>query len=410
MACDGWKERFAPGRRRPLLVTATLLFAAIAVAAGLGARWRGRAERHLVGARRALASGDPAAVSGWLAAPEADPSTRDRAFVLRARAALARGRPAEAAAPLERVDPRGPHAAEAAFWKGRTLLAAHQPRLALAWFRRCLADRPDDVEARRWLAAAAYDLGDRATALDALAAVTRQEPRDARAWRTLGLIRKEKGEHAHARSAYEQALEADPKQPSARLELAECLVTLGDLGAARQQLDACKGGVPEPDRAELLARCLLDQGDPSGARAVIVAALAAAPDHAGLLGQRAGLAQAEGHPAEALDLLDRALQADPHNPRWHYRRGLVLGALGRPGESRLALARAEALNKALTVLAELDDEAALRPDDPDVRCRLGRQCLLVGKPQLAASWYRAALACDPYHPAARLGLRALEGR
>ena len=48
-----------------------------------------------------------------------------------------------------------------------------------------------------------------------------------------------------------------------------------------------------------------------------------------------------------------------------------------------------------------------RPHDAGVRYELGRLCVDLGKPDLAASWYRAALACDPKHEAARIGLRAL---
>jgi hypothetical protein len=60
-------------------------------------------------------------------------------------------------------------------------------------------------------------------------------------------------------------------------------------------------------------------------------------------------------------------------------------------------------------MTDLNAKAAADPHDADIRDRLGRLCVALGKPELAASWYRAALACDPRHGGARLGLAALRG-
>jgi Flp pilus assembly protein TadD len=53
------------------------------------------------------------------------------------------------------------------------------------------------------------------------------------------------------------------------------------------------------------------------------------------------------------------------------------------------------LKQAVEHMSALNAEAAARPTDPAVRCQLGRLCERLGKVELAASWYRAALACDP---------------
>jgi tetratricopeptide (TPR) repeat protein len=396
--------------RRGLGVAIGLALLAASGGLGLGLWWRGRPERHLAEAEQALDAGIPGAAAPWLDLPEATPATRDRALVLRARAALALGRPAEAVGPLEQVDPRGPSAACAAFWKGRTLLAAGQTARAISWFRRGLNLRPDDAEALRWLAVAAYDLGARDDAVAALGAVTRLRPDDARAWRTLALIFKENEEYRRAVPCYERSLAHDPGQPRVRLELAEALVALGRHAEAERQLASCRGLVSEADRVVLLAQCLAARGDRTRSREVLDAALAEAPGHPGLLGRRAELDRAEGRLAEALARLDRALAGDPYNPAWLYHKGLVLGRLGRDAEAAAALARAAELNATLAELSELDQEASRHPEDPEVRYQLGRRCVLLGKPELAASWYRAALACDPRHAAARLGLVALRAR
>jgi tetratricopeptide (TPR) repeat protein len=385
---------------------AAAVLAAVALGSGV-LWWRGRPERHLARVEEALRSGDPAAALEWLAVPEAAAGTRERALLLRARAAVERGQPLQAARALDKVDPHGPVAADFAFWKGRTLYAARQPLLAMDWFKAALKLRPDDAEADRWLACAAYDLGDRPTAVSALEAVTRLQPRDARAWRTLGLIFKEDAEHERARRAFEAALALDRDQPTVRLELAETLLRLGDATGAERELAACRGRVAEAPRAELLGECLRMRGDRAGHRAAVEAGLAAAPDHPGLLAQRAQIELDDGHPADALAWLDRAVAADPYRPETIYRRGLVLRQLGRAEEARRDLDRSAELNRGLAEMSDLNRQADRDPRDAEVRYRLGRLCTELGKPDLAASWYRAALACDPRHAAARLGLNAL---
>jgi tetratricopeptide (TPR) repeat protein len=375
--------------------------------AGAGLWWRGRPARHLAEAERLLAAGAPAGAIGWLAVPEAAPATRDRALLLRARAALALGRPERAVAPLEGIDPDGPAGAEAAFWKGRVLFAARQHLKAIAWYARSLELRPDDGETLRWLAAAAYDLGDRQTVANALLRVVELEPGDVRAWRTLGLVFKEAAEYRRARRAYEATLRVDPGQPEARFELAEVLVAEGAYAGAGRQLEACRGRVPEADRLSLLAECSSALGAWDRHVALVEAGLAAAPDHPGLLAHRARIDLAGGRADRALERLDRALAADPYHAAWTYQRGLALHALGRDDEAGRDLARASALNRDLLEMTLLNDEAALRPADAEVRDRLGRLCLRLGKPELAASWFYAALACDPGHAGARRELAAL---
>jgi Flp pilus assembly protein TadD len=308
------------------------------------------------------------------------------------------------------MNPEGPCAADSAFWRGRTLYAARQPLLAMTWFIAASKRHPDDADTYRWLAAAAYDLGNRQTAVSALETVTRLEPRDARAWRTLGLIFKESVEYERARDALEKSLSINGSQPGVRLDLAEARLKLGDVAGAERELASCQGQVPEGRRAELLAECRRIRGDLAGLRAAVAAGLAAAPRHPGLLVQRAQIDLADSRPAEALASLDRAVAADPYRPEAIYLRGVVLRRLGRTEQARRDLARAEELNKGLAEMSALNGRAERAPHDADIRCRLGRLCVELGKLELAASWYRAALACDPNHAEARLGLNALRPR
>jgi tetratricopeptide (TPR) repeat protein len=368
--------------------------------------WRGRPEGHLAEVERRLAAGSWDSAAAWLELPERTPATRDRALLLRARIALAGGRPRDAVAPLQQVDPRGPWAAEAAFWKGRTLYAVGNTPLAINWLRAALADRSTDAEALRWLAAAAYDLGDQRTVLESLRTLTRLEPDDARAWRTLALVTREEPDGGEAelnvaRTAYERSLGLDPDQPRVRWELADVLVRLGRYAEAELELGICRGRIPEADRADLLAQVAWMRGEREHCRAIVDAALAAAPGHPGLLARRALISQSEGRLREAVADFDRAVAADRYNPRWLYMRGAVLRALGRRAEADNDGARAAELKEAVITMSNLCAEAARRPLDSAIRIRLGRLCEFLGKRELAASWYRAALACDPRNEEAR---------
>jgi Flp pilus assembly protein TadD len=192
--------------------------------------------------------------------------------------------------------------------------------------------------------------------------------------------------------------------------LAEALIKLGDADGADRELAACRGRVEEGRRAAALAECRRIRGDLEGSRAAVTAGLAAAPGHPGLLLHRARIDLADGRVAEALAWLDRAVAADPYRPEAVYQRGVVLRRLGRDEEARRDLARADELNRGIAEMSALNEQADRAPRDAGVRCRLGRLCVALGKPELAASWYRAALACDPGNGEARLGLDALGSR
>jgi Flp pilus assembly protein TadD len=322
--------------------------------------------------------------------------------------AIAQGRPSQAVAPLDQVDPSGPCAAEAALWKGRTLFQVRQVGRAVQWFRQALTLRPDDPETIRWLAAALYELGDHPSTVAALTRLTQLEHDDARAWRTLAFLNKEDRDFDGARLAYEMALWLDPKQPLVRFELAETLLELGRYGEAEQQLAACRGGVPEPDRRALLVHCRLQSaGDTTPFRDLLDASLAEFPDHPGLLAYRARADLMDGHIARALDGFNRVLAANPFHSQALYQRGLANRRLGRIAEARRDLARAADLNRLMAEMDRLNREAGKNPADPEIRCQLGHLGVALGRPELGASWYVAALACDPHHPGAKLGLKTL---
>ena len=99
-------------------------------------------------------------------------------------------------------------------------------------------------------------------------------------------------------------------------------------------------------------------------------------------------------------VLERVIATEPYNPQGFYRRATILRILGRAKEAEGDLARANELNHALAEMSTLNDQADRNTADPDVRYRIGELCTRLGKEELAASWYRSALACDPGHTGA----------
>ena len=168
-----------------------------------------------------------------------------------------------------------------------------------------------------------------------------------------------------------------------------------------------QGGVPEAERLDLLISCLSNRGDQEGVAKALDAGLAASPDHPGL-NLRRGPARPDrgaGRP--------RPRPARPGPRRRPVQRPGVLPTLAGPRPARPAeeaerdRARFQGLNRDLAEMSTLNDEADRKPEDPDVRYRIGTLCERLGKRDLAATWYSAALACDPDHAGALAALPAL---
>jgi tetratricopeptide (TPR) repeat protein len=142
-------------------------------------------------------------------------------------------------------------------------------------------------------------------------------------------------------------------------------------------------------------------------RALLDASIAEFPDHPGLRASRARIDMAEGNIAQAFEGFSRALAVNPFDAHACYQRGLANSRLGKIAEAKRDLARAAELNALTAEMDRLNREAGRNRDDPEIRYQLGRVCVSLGRPELGASWYLAALACDPRHPGATLGLKAL---
>jgi len=184
-----------------------------------------------------------------------------------------------------------------------------------------------------------------------------------------GLLERGRGRHPAAAERFRRVLEIDPASAVARLHLGESLLELGDVEAARRELEAASRS-PAHAAAALaeLGRAARDAGDP----------------------------------ALALELYQRALEAQPAADLLHHSIAGAHRSLGDETRAHEALARAGALAPTFPdpVATELEE---LRTTSGALLLR-GARALASERPREAVEHYRRAIAADPEDAEARRNL------
>ncbi len=242
-------------------------------------------------------------------------------------------------------------------------------------------------------------------ALRCLDQALQDQPDNARALFLRGWA-KERLTRYDAIADYERSLELDPDQDETRLRLAEALFTFGKTDWAAREFAAVHARRPANPAARLgLARCAYEAGQTDRAREWLDALLAEDPHNAGALRERARLALELGEGADAERWLRRALAEDQSDRDANH---LLLQALrqqGKDDEARAQQAHNDRLLADLTRIGEiLNHEMSARPNDPALRCELGRLYLRYGKEREGVRWLQSALRADPGYQAARQAL------
>lgn len=116
--------------------------------------------------------------------------------------------------------------------------------------------------------------------------------------------------------------------------------------------------------------------------------LAQRPNHADALHLLALIAHQTGRPGVAVDLIGKAIAANPRAADYHINLGVVLTSLNRLEEAVAAYQRA----------------LALKPGHEDGMYNLGATLFHLNRPEEAASVFRRVLAINPNHPLARHAL------
>jgi tetratricopeptide (TPR) repeat protein len=258
-----------------------------------------------------------------------------------------------------------------------------------------LARDPECVAAHQWLGVLYYDLGAMDEALLHLQAVSELSPTDHRPDRLMGLINRDYERPGVAIPHYLESLKRAPNQigvESLWLELAECQIKQREFDAAMKSLGNCS---ETAWRNRLTARCLMNLGSLDDARLLAEKVLRAEPQGLEALKLNAEISLLDGNVERAAEFFKLGVEASPFDYNARTQLAQVLGRLGRDDEAAVHTQRAEELQVIWQRFSELHIEAINRPTDAEVRYEMGTLAKQLGKPELAATWFKAALAIDP---------------
>ena len=302
-----------------------------------------------------------------------------------------------------------------------------RPQEALATYETLIERAGDHPRIRRQMLNLSFRLGDQAGTRAALEALIRLDPDDPAPWRLLGQLYLQQNQPADALAAFEEAYAVDPGDFETILALADVYRQLGQGTRADSLLEASMV-VEGAGAADLVARAAplyqraeADAEAAEAAARLLERAVALAPDDADALLMLGDLRFQQGAFAEAGDLLARALDQNPRDPRlWHRAAEAYLearrpddalrladdGLLLFPGQTPLLRAAARALlalgrpDDALDRLAEaqavVQEDAATPPDErAAVLATLGLVHHERGDFDASDAFFRQALAADP---------------
>jgi arylsulfatase A-like enzyme/Flp pilus assembly protein TadD len=295
---------------------------------------------------------------------------------------------AEAVDRMKRVVAADPDIMDAHLTLGNWLVRLKRPDEAAAAFKQALALKPDDDIALGNLARLYLARGrkqDAADALEVFRTALRANPRNPQSWYQLAALFLDTGEQAEAESAFRDALHANPKMGAAYNGLGVIAFTRGDVAAAEQlvrkaleleptvrtahynlgRIREARGDTaaaeklyreelalyPDNGRARFnLAQILRARGDRDGYLAELRRGVEQAPDFGASYWYLAREELAAGRLAEAADLAQRGLQAQPVSevaPLGHYVLADVYTRQGRAADAAAEVTKARRLEAAL---------------------------------------------------------------
>ena len=292
-------------------------------------------------------------------------------------------------------------AARCYYESGRFLQAIDMAILALQQDTNCL-------DARRWLAAAYYDLGAVSQAVTELERIAEQAPRDPAPDRLLGLIAKDAEQYAAAIKHYRKSLERDSHQSgfeNVLKELAESQVKLGQFDDALATLKDCRRSAAV---LTLQANCQIGLGHFDEAKDQLREALNLDPRNFPAMMALGKLDLDQGEPDDAVPVLSEAALIQPMNSQIHFQLAQALRGTGKPDEAEAEMRRMLEIQALEREFSDLHIKAGTEPTNAEIRFRTGELAILLGKPELATVWFRAALALNPNDTRARSALMRIQ--
>jgi tetratricopeptide (TPR) repeat protein len=160
------------------------------------------------------------------------------------------------------------------------------------------------------------------------------------------------GDIDRATGFLQQATDQKPDRPEIYIDCARCLHIVGDDGHAEEQARAALAlpGLDqklEGDARVLLSQIRLEDDDAEEALEVLEAVPEALKGHALYLATLADVLVELERTEEALELLARAVEAEPDDPDYHYQRGLTQQSAGDVEGGTASMVRVLELETAL---------------------------------------------------------------
>jgi Flp pilus assembly protein TadD len=225
---------------------------------------------------------------------------------------------------------------------------------AVTKLRAHLAAHPDDVEARSMLVRMLAFAGDRPGAQTEATELVKHLPSgDPRAWIELGHALEVSHDFEGALAAYDTAASIAPRSPAGPREGGMRTARWGEIEEAEPRLvEATRRGANDPDTWHALGLVRVHLGDLAGADAAYRSGLAADRRSAECWLGLATVALKRDDGAGALAAYDALLVLRPGFGSYELGRAWALAKLGRKGDARAALDRAQELGAPLAAVAK----------------------------------------------------------
>ncbi|GAC1469850.1 MAG: hypothetical protein NVSMB9_14220 [Isosphaeraceae bacterium] len=352
-----------------------------------------------------------AILGGWKWVSSRSTAQRERDSLVaieRGRAYLQEGRPALALRVVDRIPQTGRNSAEALSIKGMALAALDQPEAAQQALERSLAVLPNQPMAWKVVAATYLNANDVDRGLAALRTAARLDPADFRPWFAMGDVYDQLGRPEDAAPSYREAVLRNPQDGPSRFRLASALVATNDADEATPLLERLRDERPDdPQVAVLWARNVLSLGRKEESARFVEQALALDAENLDALVLRCQLRQSAGRHDLALKDAEHAVAIDPTSIAALHRLTLAEAALGFKDRAAVSAARRQKVLDQRSRLIKIGEEIHARPNDPELRSRLGQLAAESGATPLAVRSYRAALFLNPNYGPALQGLASL---
>ncbi|MBS0203533.1 MAG: tetratricopeptide repeat protein [Planctomycetes bacterium] len=309
-------------------------------------------------------------------------------------------RPAVALRRLQKAIQDPETALSAQFLAGEALCRLQEYEAGIRLLRGALELDPSNIDGHRWLAVATYDLGAAADAVEQLQHVIRLAPRDPRAHRMLGLIYYEAEEFPDAIAAFQMSLQCSRDQPDLDNLLTDLATSQLRVHRYEDVLTTLRNASEATDLVSLRAEALYALGRGQESRTLVDDVLRTSRNSRALI-LNGLLLLDEGRPGEAVAPLLDAVESHPEDFEARAKLIQAYSQVGNSDAAKKELMELERIKSIRNEIHNLTLMAIARPDDADSRFRLGLRYRELGVNAVAVKWFRAALALQPAHAAAR---------